>query len=225
MSIRKALGLRTHLRTAQYRRKWGFDPPPPWADISGYETLLDELERHGISRVEGDIVEIGVFRGGGTYKLSKYFERVAPDKRVYAIDVFDPSFDQSPTLDGNTMAEGYAAVLNGQDQRESYDEVTRSCTNVTTIASDSAKVTLPTQKLAYAHIDGNHEPAYVHSDFKLVWPAVSNGGIVSIDDYGSGDEAGLDHVNHAVHEVIGEHASEIAELWTDGFRTIFLKKG
>jgi geranylgeranyl diphosphate synthase type I len=56
--------LRQLLRRARFRRRWGFDPPPPWADWVGYEALLEELERHGIDRVEGDVLEIGALLGG-----------------------------------------------------------------------------------------------------------------------------------------------------------------
>jgi hypothetical protein len=229
--LRVKAGFRTRLRALRYRRRWGFAPPPAWSDISGYEAILEELERHEIRHVEGDVVEIGAFKGGGTYKLCKYFERVAPGKRVYSIDVFDPGFDVSPlpyashaVLEGKTNAEGYAFALEGQDQRSVYDDVTGSCTNLVTIACDSAQVELPTNRLAYAHIDGNHEASYVHSDFELVWPAVASGGIVSFDDYGDGEEAGLEQVNHAVHELIGQHAAESAMVWTDRSRTIFVKR-
>src|SRR5690349_12978634 len=62
-------GPRTRVRAARFKRRWGFEPPPPWSDWVGYETLLDELDRHGIDKVEGDLLEIGALLGGGTAKL------------------------------------------------------------------------------------------------------------------------------------------------------------
>src|SRR4051812_22463070 len=77
----------------RYRARWGFDPPPLWSDWSGYEQLLKTFDRSGLANVPGDVVEVGVLLGGGTYKLCRYFERRAPEKRVFAVDVFDPTFD------------------------------------------------------------------------------------------------------------------------------------
>ena len=49
--------------------KYNFPPPPLYSDMSGYERLLDMVIKKNICNLEGDIVEIGVFLGGGTYKM------------------------------------------------------------------------------------------------------------------------------------------------------------
>jgi hypothetical protein len=218
--LRVRLRLRTRWRALLFRFRWRFPPPPAWSDISGYGIILAMLAGLGIEHVEGDVIEIGALLGGGTYQLCKYFERFAPTKRVFAIDVFDPHFDVSTALDGSTMAQAYVAILEGRDQRSVYDDVTRSCTNLITINADSATVELPCEAIAYAHIDGNHDPRYVRSDFKLVWPAVASRGIVSFDDYGHD----LPLVTGTVHELIGEYGAEIARVWTGGLKTIFIEK-
>jgi hypothetical protein len=218
-TLRKRMGLRTRVRRLRFRLRWGFPPPPEWSDISGYETLLETIRRQRVASVEGDVVEIGAFLGGGTYQLCKLMEREAPDKRVYAIDVFAPEFDVSPG-DQGTMADLYQLLLKGRDQRSLYDEVTRSCRNLTTIVGDSAHVERPSERIAYAHIDGNHDPDYVRGDFELVWPAVSGGGVVSFDDYG----ADLGDVTQAVDRLIEDYAEEIEQTWTAGAKTIFIKK-
>jgi Methyltransferase domain len=218
-AIQRLVGLRTRLRRLRYRRRWGFFPPPRWSDISGYETLLEAIRRHHIAAVDGDVVEIGAFIGGGTYKLCKLFEREAPEKRIFAVDVFDPTFDVSPAY-GVTQADLYEDTLHGRNQRSIYDEVTASCRNLTTIAGDSAQLELPTDEIAYAHIDGNHDPAYVRGDFELVWPAVSGGGIVSFDDYGQD----LQHVTEAINRLVEDHRNDIEETWAGGEKTLFVKK-
>lgn len=218
-ALRVRIALRTRLQRLSFRRRWGFRPPPPWSDLSGYETLLETIRSHGIASVEGDVVEIGAFLGGGTYQLCKLMEREAPDKRVYVIDVFDPAFDLSPGGGGN-VGELYQRLLDGRDQRSIYDEVTGSCRNLVTIVGDSAALERPSDRIAYAHIDGNHSPEYVRGDFELVWPAVSAGGIVSFDDYGRD----LPHVTQAIDALIDDHRDEIEEVWTGGVKTAFLKK-
>ena len=229
--LRVQLALRTRLRRLRFSLRWGFTLPPPLSsDIEEYECLLESLQRHNIAAIQGDVVEIGTLFGACTYTLCKFFERAAPTKRVFAVDVFDLNFDVS-RFEGKTWASLYHELLyhhnrlhhNGlqRDQRSIYNEVTRPCTNLITVASDSRKLK-PPDRIAYAHIDGNHDPEYVRSDFELLWPNLSPGGIVSFDDY---DNAlALPHVTRTVDALIQEHNEEIEQTWTAGLRTIFIKK-
>jgi hypothetical protein len=205
-----------------YRARWGFTPPPSWSDWSSYEHMLRVIQRERIADVPGDVLEVGVLLGGGTYKLCQYFERVAPSKRVIAIDIFDPDFDLTPAGDGRTMAELYADALGGRGQREVFDEVTRDCANLTVLAADSAKVELPTDRIAFAYVDGNHSAAYVRSDFELVWSRLSPGGVIAFDDYG----LDLTEVTYTLHDLIGEHAGEVERMWLggEGKKIIFIQR-
>jgi hypothetical protein len=209
------------MRTARFRRRWGFEPPPPWSDWVGYEGLLDEIERHRLDAVDGDVLEIGPLLGGGTAKLCGWFGRTSPHKRVIAIDVFDPGFDPTTTMQGWTMGELYADFIGGRDQRTVFDDVTRGCENLVVIAGDSTSVELPTDRLAFAFVDGSHVPEDVRSDFELVWARLSAGGIAAFHDYG-GDLPG---VTHTLHACIGDHASEIARIWTGSPMVLFVQRG
>jgi hypothetical protein len=208
-----------------FRLRWRIPSPPAWSDWSGYSRLLVEIERNRIADVPGDVVEIGVLLGGGTYKLCKYFEREAPEKRVYAVDIFDPSFDTTAGAEGDTMAQLYEqalgdTVIHGRSQREIFDHITRDCRNLTVLAEDSATVDLPADRLAFAYVDGNHSAPYVRSDFELVWSRLSPGGIVGLDDYGDT----IDDVTDTMHQLIGEHAAEIARIWTAAPKTLFVQR-
>jgi hypothetical protein len=215
------MSLRSRVAASRFRRRWGFSPPPPWSDWVGYETLLEEAERNGIAGVDGDVLEIGAFLGGGTAKLCDWLARNAPDKRLVTVDVFDPNFDPTVTREGWGMGELYAGALKGRDQRAVFDEVTRGRSNLRLIVGDSTSVQIPPGPVAFAFIDGSHAPADVHSDFELVWGRLSPGGIAAFHDYG-GDLPG---VTHTLHACIGEHAAEIARVWARQPTLLLMQRG
>jgi predicted methyltransferase len=203
-----------------YRRAFGFAAPPPWTALMSHWHVLEEIERHGLADGRGDLVEIGVFLGGGTYQLARLLERRAPHRRVVAVDVFDPAWDGTPADGGPRMAEIYRANLRGRDQLDAYRDVLAGCANVVTVVGDSARVDLPTRAIAFAHVDGSHEPAHVRADFALVWERLVPGGIVALDDYG----ADLPGVTAAIDRVRADHAEAIDAFWVGGPKTAFVRK-
>ena len=113
----------------------------PALDFVGYEVLLDFIEAHSLHRLEGDLIEIGSFMGGGTVKLARYGRKHG--KRVFAIDIFNPDVDDTATPDGIRMSDIYLAFLEGRSQLEVYEEAVRSLNNVVTIKQDSKTVSFP----------------------------------------------------------------------------------
>jgi glycosyltransferase involved in cell wall biosynthesis len=202
-----------------YLQRWGFLPPPQWATLTPFEHILDVIEERGLAE-RGDFVEIGTFLGGGTYQLAQLLARSAPQRKVFAIDIFEAGHDLTPTHSGVTMDDLYGAVLRDGDQRELYDAVVAACPNVETIVGDSAEVDIPTDAIAFAHVDGNHDPEYVRSDFEKVWAKIVPGGVVAFDDYGHD----LPQVTEAVDRLRADHADEIAEFWTAGPKTAFVQR-
>ena len=213
-------GIRERARRARFRRAWGFDPPPPWSDWVGYELLLGELERNGLDRVDGDLLEIGVLLGGGTRKLCGWAAARAPSKRVVAVDIFDPGFDPTTTAEGWSMPELYATALRGRDQRAIFDEMTAGCANLTVVAGDSTQVAVPTDRLAFAFVDGSHVPEDVRKDFETAWSRLSPGGVAAFHDYGGN----LPDLTATLHECIGRHAAEIRRVWTREGELLFVQR-
>jgi len=212
--------LRQIIKNFFFIRKYGFAPPPLFMDISGYELLLDTIIQQKLYQLEGDFIEIGAFLGGGTYKLSKLLEKLRVNKKIYAIDIFNPEFDKTICTRGEAMSELYKRILEGKDQYEIYKEVTKNCRNVVTLIGDSKKITIPCRKIAFAYIDGNHSPEYVRNDFYLVWSKLVSSGIVAFDDYGYD----LPQVTKTVNQLIDEQSDKIFKVWTGGLKTIFIQK-
>jgi len=165
------LSIRTRLRGS----------PPPGTDLVGYESLLDWIMQNRIYTLDGDVVEIGAFMGGGTVKLARFFGRYG--KKVYAVDIFDPSFDHTNNLNGSNMSSIYLEVLKGRNQEDVFRELTRRYSNIEVIKEDSKKVVLPCKEICFSFIDGCHDPDYVRNDFHLVWDKTVSGGVVGLHDY------------------------------------------
>jgi len=177
-------------------------------DFVGYEVLVDFMEKRALHKLEGDIVEIGAFLGGGTAKLAKYGQKCG--KKVYAVDVFDPGRDTTLDTGGTRMCDIYEEFLKGRSQWEVYRETTRDFDNIVTIDKDSKDIEFPReQRFVFGFIDGNHAPDYVRNDFYLVWRNLSPGGSVGFHDY----DFDLPEVTATVDSLIDRHRNEISEVY------------
>ena len=70
----------------------------------GYENLIRFIEDRELQHLDGDIIEIGAYMGGGTVKLAGFAKKY--HKKVFAVDTFDPGVDRT--------------VGRGESQRERF---------------------------------------------------------------------------------------------------------
>lgn len=180
--------------------------PLPQTDLVGYESLVGWLRKNRIHKLDGNVVEIGSFLGGGTAKLAKFFGKYG--KKIYAVDIFDVSFDQTSNIDGLNMCSLYHKMLKGRNQEDVFKEVTQKYGNIVVIKGDSKKITLPCRRICFSFIDGCHDPEYVRNDFYLVWHKTVPGGVVSFHDY-DGD---LPQTTKTIDELIEANKNEIREI-------------
>ncbi len=178
---------------------------PP--DFVGYENLIKFMEDHSLFALEGDIVEIGAFMGGGTVKLAEFARKHG--KTVHVVDIFEPNLDQTVSTSGMTACTVYEAFLEGRSMMQVYEEATRDFENVVTIREDSKKVRFDkSQKFIFGFIDGCHEETYVNNDFYAIWPHIVSGGALGFHDYEYDD---WPEVTRAVKKILNEHRNEIVE--------------
>ena len=176
-------------------------------DFVGYEVLIDFMKQRALCKLEGDIVEIGAYMGRGTAKLAKFAQRYG--KKVYAIDVFDPSLDKTVSKSGIKAGDVYEAFLQGRSMLEAYQESIRGFGNIITIRADSKKVGFPQeQKFIFGFIDGCHQQAYVESDFHVIWPHLVSGGALGFHDYEFTD---WPEVTRAANKLMHTHKGEMRE--------------
>ena len=196
--------------------------PPP--DFVGYGNLINFMEERSLYTLEGDIIEIGAFMGGGTVKLAEFAKKYG--KPVHVVDIFEPSLDQTMSVSGMSACNVYEAFLEGHSMWEVYQEATRQFDNVITIRKDSKKVNFDEkQKFVFGFVDGCHEETYVTNDFYVIWPHLVSGGVLGFHDYEYDD---WPEVTRAVKKIIEKHKDEISEMveieGVYGIRSLLLVK-
>jgi PST family polysaccharide transporter len=203
--------------------EFGFFAPPSGTDMSGYDKLLRFVNENNLLNVDGDFVEIGAFLGGGSYKLANFLKRKKCDKKLYSVDVFELSIDQTVSSAGIAMSDLYERRLNrsgkGLSQYEIFTKVTSGCKNLIVIKGDSKQISIPVREIAFGFVDGNHEASYVENDFYLVWNKLSAGGVIAFDDY----EHDLPQVTRTIDLLLRKHKEEMAETRIID-KVIFIKK-
>jgi len=178
-------------------------------EFVGYENLISFVEERVLHKSEGDIVEIGAYMGGGTVKLANFAKKHG--KKVYAIDIFDPSLDKTIGKGGVKACEVYQAFLYGRSMLEVYQETIQGFDNIITINADSRKVKFTEeQKFIFGFVDGCHQQAYVENDFHVIWPNLVSGGVIGFHDYKFDD---WPEVTRAVDRLMDAHESEISEVY------------
>jgi SAM-dependent methyltransferase len=176
-------------------------------DFVGYEVIIDFINKRKLQKLEGDIIEIGAFMGGGTVKLARFGQKYG--KKVYAIDIFDPESDKTPDKNGVKMCDIYRTFLQGRSQLEVYQQATNAFDNIVTINIDSKKVSFHKgQRFVFGFIDGNHQPDYVLNDFNLIWRRLVPGGSVGFHDY----NFDLSEVTKTIDGLIYKHKDEISKV-------------
>ncbi len=183
-----------------FRRK-----PCP-AEFVGYEKLISYIEDQALLELEGDLIEIGAYMGGGTVKLARLAARYR--RRVYVVDTFDPALDETISRSSVAASDVYRAFLEGRSMWEVYWQATRHFDNIITIREDSRRVRFPREvRFAFGFVDGCHQKECVENDFYLVWPRIVRGGVLGFHDYRYDD---WPEVTEALTGIMQEHREEIA---------------
>lgn len=156
------------------------------------------------SKIEGDFVELGCFKGDMPLHVIKKLDFAKLNKKYFLYDLFGWKEGDEHTH------------FTELDNVNMYDEVKAKFTDYpfVTVTKGSVPETLdeafPEGKIAFAHIDMNH-PTPEAGALKRVLPKLSKGGIVLFDDYGWW---GYSQQKMALDPIIAEHGHKILELPT-----------
>jgi len=165
----------------------------PWLDdaafIQAYEavkanTLVDIYRCHELTtlarqvvRLPGDLVEVGVWRGGTAALLAQ----AAPEKTIALFDTFNGVAKADATYD--TLYKGGEHADTDRDIVASlFERLGLRCSINVGMFPDDTVDRLPAQ-VSLAHIDVDTYRSAKES-FEVIWPRVVQGGMVVFDDYG-----------------------------------------
>ncbi len=156
------------------------------------EVIIRELTRVLKSEVTGDVVEMGCYEGGSAVEIQRYLRKHAPDRTLWIYDSFEgmpekTKEDESPRGLNIRGGELKAAVSrlkrNFVKKGLPLPEIRRAW--FYELRADD----LPDQ-IAYAFLDGGLYESIMDS-LKLIWPKMSSGGKVIIDDYNNSGLPGV----------------------------------
>jgi hypothetical protein len=188
-------------------------------DFVGYEYFISLIKNYKLYRLEGDFCEIGAFCGGGTYKLAKYAKKF--NKKVYACDIFDYTFDKNTNTSNNRMSDLYEENLKGKNQKEVFLKTIKPVREVVIVKKGDSKNLEIDSKLCFSFIDGYHSYDYVISDFEKVFPNTVLWGLIGFHDYGFD----LPEVTKGINSLVGKYKDKIKIIDINLEKhTIFFKK-
>lgn len=169
---------------------FGFWPPldPGMQTFGRMRFLYDMVSRHA-SRVSGNALEIGCFKGCSTVYLAKACAGVGITK-VRSIDLFTGTPGWGQTFD----------TFDEANERMRRYGISRF---VELIRADSREYRCPDESIDVLHVDGDHSYGAASADIERFAPLVSPGGLVVFDDYDASHEG----VVRAVHELLARDRS------------------
>jgi hypothetical protein len=149
-----------------------------WLSPLDFAVMTSVLMAQGTIPVEGDLAEIGVWRGKSAILLSHFVEE---GQTLHAIDVFDlyypgevPSGPTKPYADPAT----FRANLSAFGCPAAVSEIVSD-----TRHDDMLVAKLATRGVRFFHIDGGHSYEHVEADCSTALAAVTGDTVLSLDDF------------------------------------------
>jgi len=173
--------------------------------MGALENLHAAMHQAVGNHVPGDFVETGVWRGGGTIYMRAFLKAYSePQRRVWVCDSFEglpKPKDEYEADSGSRLWESeYLAVSMDEVKRnfDFYDLLDERVCFIKGFFSDTMPAA-PIDQIAILRLDGDmYESTIVVLEH--LYPKVSQGGIVIIDDYGM-----LPECNRAVEDYRLKH--------------------
>jgi O-methyltransferase len=147
-------------------------------------------------KVPGDILEVGVWRGGTGCLMALQSQRLDPTRKIYLCDTFA----------GVVKAGDNDPIYRGGEHANTNSDIVRDLANACELQNvvilegvfpDDTGTTIEATRFCLCHIDVDTYSS-AKDVFEWVWPKLSQGGIVIFDDFGF---AGCEGVTRLVEEL------------------------
>ena len=150
-------------------------------DGLGMATWLDFIKK--TEHLEGDILELGIYKGGSTVMGARYLQKLKSKRKIYACDAFiglpyDDKFSLFSHAKG--MYSGTSAQL-VKDKFKKFD-VEEQIEVVEGLFEDTLYEQLSDKKFSFVLVDCDIYDATKFS-LEFVYPRLAKGGIIMFDDY------------------------------------------
>ena len=155
--------------------------------LDNIQNCIEDILR---SKVPGDLIETGVWRGGATIFMRAVLKAYeVKDRRVWVADSFEglppPNTDKYPADKGDIHHQLTHLAISLEEVKENFSKYGLLDEQVCFLKGwfKDALPTAPIEKLAVMRLDGDMYESTMDA-LKHLYPKLSVGGYVIIDDYG-----------------------------------------
>jgi hypothetical protein len=166
------------------------------------DELLRLLNECLSKKLEGDLIECGVFRGGSLVQIGRMALKMAPSKKVFGADTFEGHpFDHPEDIPADNQLVHRKGLFSGTDYNLVSNILRRNRLDNTVLLKGMLRDTLPIvgdRTFCFAHLDVDLYTSTKQA-LEFVEPRLVSGGVIIFDDYGGFDTPG---VEKAVSELL-----------------------
>ncbi|CAN5208822.1 hypothetical protein BH09PAT1_BH09PAT1_5960 [soil metagenome] len=152
-----------------------------WSNLEQTINIYHLLTQIVLLNIPGDIVELGSFDGTTSILMQKTLDQLQSDKKIHVYD----SFEGLPEKSDNDGGTGFFAGSCKTQKENLIRNFKKHKTKLPIIHEGWFSDTLPKglpNKISFAHLDGDFYSSILES-LVYVYPKLSKGAIVVIDDY------------------------------------------
>ena len=141
-------------------------------------SLIDEIKN-----IDGDILELGTYRGGATIMIARLLKKIKSSKKCYSCDTFtglpyEDKFSHSKNVKGMFSKTSYEMVLEKLQKFQVNDKVIL----IKGLFEESIPKKFKNHKFSFIFYDGDLYDS-LKNCIDFIFSRLEHGGIIAFDDY------------------------------------------
>jgi len=199
--LRRMLAKKFDKQISEYRKSIKNPSEFTFCSQKTMKITLDLLEKCINERLDGDVIECGVYKGGSSFQIAKKMKSLASKKTLYALDTFEGHpYDDVEDMPKDLVKQAYQkneprkrkGKLNDVDLNEIKNHFAKENLDNTIflkgLFEDSFKK-ISDKKFCFAHVDADFYLS-VKQCIEFLKKRLVPNGVIVFDDYGVDDLAG-----------------------------------